>query len=407
MLDRIQKHIEIIAQESSKTGKQQLVKDMCDKYKHAEKVLNYALSPFITFGLANSINEPQEHGNVPEVEDMVFFGLLEDLKTRKLSGNAAIEEVNKVFQKLSYPTAVLLYNVIQKDLRAGFSISTVNKALGYNAIYEFNTMLAHKYDPKCIKQWPVYVEPKLDGMRCIARVTSDSVQFLSRNGKPITSIPHLESELLSYFPTTQVLYIDGELTAGDNFNISISALRKADKQAQNARFHIFDVLYEADFLGLSKTVLEDRLTRIPEFSQASALKNVSASVVFHHEAVLEAYEKVFSQGGEGVIVKDPQGIYEPKRSHAWMKIKDCNDVDLKVVGYFEGQGKYEGKLGGIIVDHNGVEVRVGSGFSDSDRKMLWSGPEAMIDQTVEIVYHEVTPDGSLRHPRFVRFRDDK
>ena len=66
-----------------------------------------------------------------------------------------------------------------------------------------------------------------------------------------------------------------------------------------------------------------------------------------------------------------------------------------------------GMLGGFIGNFNGVEVRVGSGLSDNDRVDFWGRREQIRGDLMEVEYHEVTPDGSLRHPRFARFRDDK
>lgn len=415
MLHEIQKHIEEVSAVSGKLDKQTLVKSLLEKVKYSEEVLNYALSPFITFGVASGVQPPQVSTTLQQVTDeesTVFFNLLTDLAGRTVSGNDAIDRIYETYARLSYSTALLLYNVIQKDLRAGFGISTVNKAAGKKIIHEFNTMLAHKYDPKRITKWPVYVEPKLDGMRCIAKVTKGGVEFVSRNGKAITSIPHLEKEVRAMldqnFKSYDTLFVDGELTSGDNFNISISALRKKDAIAKEAIFHIFDILTEEEFTGSSTATQSDRVLDLKGISEDfDSLQVVAYDMAYDDQQVWAMYHLQREKGMEGIIVKDPNGIYEPKRSYAWMKIKDQNDADLRVVGVFEGQGKYVGQLGGLIVDHKGVEVRVGSGLSDADREELWHRQDELIGQIAEVQYHEVTPDGSLRHPRFVRFRDDK
>lgn len=414
MLHDIQDCLEIIAETSGKNDKIKLIKEMLGKYDQAGEVLNYALSPFITFGVATTIMKPSELPltgmKVPndKIEPM-FFDVLNRLASREVTGNAAVELVNEAMSLVDFKTANLLYNVVQKDLRAGFSISSVNKAAGKKLIHEFNTMLAHKYELKRVRAFPVYVEPKLDGMRCVAIVDNTGVKFVSRNGKPITTIPHLEKQIAQAFfiKKEDVLYIDGELTAGDNFNISISALRKKDEKAQSALFHVFDVLTEAEFKGEAQTQMQDRAQRVGSLNAYPNLCPVSRKLVNTDEEVLEAYQKERDKGEEGIIVKDPEGIYEPKRSYNWMKIKDCNDADLEVVGYFEGEGKYEGMLGGLIVDHEGVEVRVGSGLSDKQRQGLWDERDSLAGKIVEVQYHEVTPDGSLRHPRYIKFREDK
>ena len=124
------------------------------------------------------------------------------------------------------------------------------------------------------------------------------------------------------------------------------------------------------------------------------------------DEIMALHSEQLSAGGEGVIVKHPDALYEKKRSYGWLKVKDKQTVDVPVVGWFEGTGKYKGKLGGLIVDVEGVEVRVGTGLSDALRDELWreSMDGGMEEHLVEVAYHEKTPDGSLRHPRFIRFR---
>ena len=89
-----------------------------------------------------------------------------------------------------------------------------------------------------------------------------------------------------------------------------------------------------------------------------------------------------------------------------MKLKDFHDVDLVIERLEAGTGRNKGRLGAIVVKYSGVEVKVGSGFSDELRSMIWDDPTNFIGRVVEVRYQEVTPDGSLRFPTFVCFRND-
>lgn len=90
-----------------------------------------------------------------------------------------------------------------------------------------------------------------------------------------------------------------------------------------------------------------------------------------------------------------------------MKLKNESSEDLIIVDLEEGEKgkKYEGLLGALVVDFKGVRVSVSSGLSDVQRTQFWHNKEEVIGRIIEVEYHEVTPDGSLRHPRFKRFRD--
>lgn len=142
---------------------------------------------------------------------------------------------------------------------------------------------------------------------------------------------------------------------------------------------------------------------------------------------------------EGIVIKDPKALYEKKKSHAWLKLKAEETEDLRIIGVFSGKEgtKYETMLGGAIVDRLGVEVRVGGGWSDAEREEMWklweldaailgvspdvgfkgqafgpvslraAGAKHFLTRLLEVEFMEVTPDGSLRHPRAIRLRDDK
>ena len=90
-----------------------------------------------------------------------------------------------------------------------------------------------------------------------------------------------------------------------------------------------------------------------------------------------------------------------------MKLKAFSDVDLPIVSLIEGTGKHEGKLGSVVVNYEGVEVQVGSGWSDELREQIWADPKNFVGRVIEVRYQEVTPDGSLRFPTFKCFRNDR
>jgi DNA ligase-1 len=119
-------------------------------------------------------------------------------------------------------------------------------------------------------------------------------------------------------------------------------------------------------------------------------------------------------GYEGIMIKDPEAVYECKRSHAWLKLKPYIEVTLTVVGLEEGTGKNAGKLGALICegsdDGKFIRVNVGSGLTDDLRDSIWTDKTSVVGQLVEIRADASTKNQdsdevySLRFPRFKGFR---
>lgn len=275
-------------------------------------------------------------------------------------------------------------------------------------------MLAHKYDPKRVEKWPVAVEPKLDGVRVLVFVSPGAVLFRSRSDKPFPALdwmaPRISSHVADAFGAHASVVLEAEAVSG-SFNTTVSSVRRKSVSADDAELYVFDIVPRTEF-DVGKSVLpyfnrREVLARMYGLDSWPSFFNLlSVDYAHSHHAVVRLYRAAREQGLEGVMVKDAHARYERKRSHAWMKMKAEESVDVPVVGRFAGEGKHAGRLGGLIVKHGGVEVRVGTGFTDTQREELWECKFTQLhNRIVEVQYHEETPDGSLRHPRFVRFRD--
>lgn len=115
-------------------------------------------------------------------------------------------------------------------------------------------------------------------------------------------------------------------------------------------------------------------------------------------------------GKESCSIKKPP--YECKRTTNLVKIKSFRFSDLRIIGYEEGDGKYKGMLGAVIVDYKGNSVNVGSGFDEVERVELWKNPDGLIDKIATIKYKEVSKNKdtgleSLQFPVWNGLREDK
>jgi DNA ligase 1 len=392
--------IEAIAATPARTGKEAVLKQHKDVLK---PILQAAYDPYKTYGI-NKLPEPKFRSlNVgpPEV-------LLADLERRDLTGNAAQEAVAEMLFVLHEEQADLFGRILKKDLRMGVSVKTINKVIP-GCIPEFGCMLAQPFDPSRAK-FPMLAQPKLDGVRVIADINVDTgvVLFFSRSGKPFTTFDHLAEPLLDLCKLAGESHIqlDGEIITG-SFNKTVSEARRKDSQALDAQYHIFDWIdekraqkpYSERYMALMDLAKKAVLHSEPP---GNGLWVVSCRDVALQSEADNLYQEFLDQGYEGLMLKDPNAPYQHKRSHAWMKMKEERSIDTPIVGWEWGTGKYEGMIGAFLIEHNGVRVKVGSGLTDELRD---ANPVDYLQRLIEVSYQHETPDGSLRHPRFKRFRD--
>lgn len=412
--------IERIAATPSKNEKEAMIAALAGDTQFT-RVLVYALDSNRTYGIADV--PPRDYPAPVEGKfDASTWMLLDQLADRLITGKSARDMVQEQFNDLDADSAELLKRILKKDLRAGFTESTVNNAIK-GLVPSFDCMLAHPFEAKKVKSWPVAVEPKLDGVRvlCFVNRTNSTAKFYSRSGKEFTSFEHLVPEVLKLHRLPADLndnfVLDGEVVSG-TFNATTSAVRKKKVAAVDAVFHVFDILPTACFYADDKkgylpagTYSERADILKVMLSREGYVRRVEPVFADHQEAVHGLYANYRARGLEGVIVKDLDGLYHRRRNHAWMKIKAEESVDLVITGAYEGEGKYVGMLGGLTADFNGVVVKVGGGFTDEQRLTFWcaftDSLMSLVGRMMEVEYHEVTPDGSLRHSRFKRFRDDK
>lgn len=416
----------IAAKKASKARKIEIIKMHLSEgdtasYKFRQELMHFLFSPLRTFNLKPKKGWPtgslDGHRTWTDAHQLLL-----KLESRGITGNAARDAAEALCATLKPWCADLFKRCLEKRPDAGMTASTLNKAIpGY--VPEFKCALAEPFDPKRAK-WPMIVQPKLDGVRVLAHVEvkKERVTYFSRKGLTFSSMDHLTSDCVALARSLQQvtgagcdMVLDGEVF-GDNFKESISAVRKKDAAALNTDFHVYDFMLAKHFFAVtsshsqkdrSKSVVNafKRLFESGSTQEGLRVKMLPSMVVNDHETAVERFRLLQDLGFEGAVLKDPQAVYSFRRSYAWMKMKSQESADLTIIGYEEGTGKYEGQLGALVVDYNGVEVRVGSGLTDALRSSLWGCMDDVVGRIIEVEYMEETPDGSLRHPRFVCFRD--
>lgn len=386
------------------------------------EIFRLAYSPHVNFGIANVKTEELEYYDEPINERTYFFWfnalttLLKDLENRTYTGNAAREKINAFLTSNSEEWGTVLLGILSKDLRIGAGTKLINKVYPKLLPEDF-CMLAQKYSDKKVK-YPVYVDIKLDGLRGIATVTDTEAKVYSRNAKELKNYKTIEEELIKLKNWTNfnipfaISFYDGEVTLGHFQDLMRTASRKEDgiEMAADAIYNIFDIVSESN----TNQNLESRLAILNVIEKAikdlklKHLKVNKGKVVNNYEELLAFYNECVNNGFEGIMIKDLNGLYEFKRSYNWMKMKPEASEDFEIVGFEEGTGKYQGKLGAIICKlPNEETVSVGSGYTDEEREEFWIKKTELLGQIIEVKFQEKTKAWSLRFPVFVRFRRDK
>ena len=391
-----------------------------------------AYNPFYVFGVRQV---PETTGLTGRLNPWPsFWGLLEALRLRTVTGNTARESIERMSQEFdSDEWNQLCRRVIIKDLRCGISEKTLNKVLGKTnwSIPVFSCQLAQDSNDHPAKlRGAKRLEVKLDGVRVLAVVTSNTVNLFSRNGKPFENFPQIADALLPILdklPSVDLsggrgYVFDGEIV-GESFQLLMrQAHRKSDAKTEGMVYHVFDIVPLPHFReGIWKQDQTKRLEILerfkPQLDNTDCVRimpgmTVDLDTAEGHDVMRRFAEASVEQGYEGIMIKDLDAHYECKRTSAWMKWKPTITVDLNITGFEEGTGRNQGRLGAIIcegVDNDRtIRVNVGSGLSDDDRNEYWHARDDLLGQVVEVQADAVTQnqDGSysLRFPRFVRFR---
>lgn len=228
------------------------------------------------------------------------------------------------------------------------------------------------------------VEAKVDGIRCVVQITGNEVLAWTRNGRDIE------------------LSVDTVIDCIDllNHNRHLGETLVLDCELVADRLWLLDLPLLEGTYRVRRTALEALFWQIRE----DRYRCVRIVPVLHDPELDAGYPEdidrllnmAMRERFEGIVLKHPDAPYQ-QGARAWFKVKPVHTIDLTV--------KAAKANGSLIVEHEGREVTIGIGLSQAIREKAKSG--AMLGTTIEIRFQEETAGGSLRHPVFVREREDK
>lgn len=361
---------------------------------------------------------------VPRFDNI--FELLDCLDSRKGVDNELVSDVREfIMNEPLCEVRELYYNMIMKDLRAGVTATTANKVWP-DLIPQFKLQLARKYEDRAdkIEGEEIVITQKLDGIRCAIVIDEEGkMEALTRQNRRIDGLQEILTSLKKDSNLLNNIVLDGELVysaeeeldSAAKYRKTVEVVNSDMKDKKNIKYHIFDMAgLEAFNKGESTEIQYNRRRDILESSISNTDSIELVPVLYQgedHTKIVELLDEAIANEQEGVMINLTSGYYDCKRSNNLLKVKQMHTVDLRVIGLQEGEGKYKGSLGAILVDYKGYELGVGSGFSDKERELYWGNPELIIDKIVEVQYFEESSNNqgglSLRFPIFKEVREDK
>jgi DNA ligase D-like protein (predicted ligase) len=294
-------------------------------------------------------------------------------------------------------------------------------------------MLAVAGQPFNSAEW--IFEPKIDGTRCIANVSQDVILQNRRLANITSRYPELAKALRQ---RASHCILDGEIAVFSDGRPDFSALSMREHQTDRLKIDYLSQAIPASFVVFDilcvkgKSIMERPLGERKEILRDELQEDERVVISdFFFERGVDYFSAALKMGIEGIMAKRLKSIYQPGvRSADWIKIKKRLKLDLVIGGYIPGKGNRERYFGGLLLGgyESGKLVyvgRVGSGFSEKELQEIvqefepipespfanspsmpgakWLKP----DRVVQVAAMEVTDQGHLRAPVFLRMRNDK
>lgn len=318
----------------------------------------------------------------------------------------------------------------QKKLDSGYALNELDAQK--KKFYE--PMLAHNYkDRKSELRYPLFSQPKLDGIRCVVRKEDGKLVGRTRNGKEIECIPHILKSLNGYFLAHPKAILDGELynhDLRDNFNKITSLVRKqkpvrsanmtdkafAKKEQEyqerlieaedTIQYHVYDAPHINDNCT-EATSFEFRINELKNsLNQNKHIIIVETTEVYEESNLDNIYNQYLEQGYEGQMVRKDEK-YENKRSTSLLKRKEFIDAEYRVVDIDVGNGNRSGTAKHLVCYCEKTKRTFNSNIKGSFEylKEIYDNRKEYVGTLATIKYFQLTPDGIPRFPYAISFRN--
>jgi DNA ligase-1 len=272
--------------------------------------------------------------------------------------------------------------------------------------------------------WPALGQPKLNGVRCLARREGKVIHYTSREAKPFTTLEHITPTLLKLMKDDEIF--DGEVfTTHLTFQEIISAVKRQQENTLKLQLWVYDVISDDPFWKRDRFLKgrNDFLKGLPGSSAKDTVKFLLATELLNEKKMMEWHKfwahpvpmkhvdgRVLGETPatyEGTIVRNRQGFYKQDfRSKDLQKYKDFIDEEYEIIGYHDGEGKDEGAVTWICVTKAGEEFDCTPNGTYEQRRQWWRDRKKYIGKMLTVRYQNLSDDRKVPiFPKGIIIRD--
>lgn len=255
--------------------------------------------------------------------------------------------------------------------------------------------------------YPAMVQPKLDGYRGLAHLTSgNQVEIKSMRMKPYQHLDHI-TKILAKKIKNKNIYIDGEIYLDQPINVLRSILGRDNldedqkKMAQQIKFIVFDMF---DLNKMNMPYVERFKWLKDNFgnNKNDVIEVIECRIAKNNKNIEEAFEEYVKEGYEGIIVRNYDGKYKlGGKSVDVLKSKNVLKDKFIIVGYKEGTGSNKGTVVWELRCRKNTQKNFWAKPTGTreNRREMYKNREKYIGKEITIKYFDIDKNGCVtRNP---------
>jgi ATP-dependent DNA ligase len=272
-------------------------------------------------------------------------------------------------------------------------------------------MLAKKFEDEQHKvKFPVFVQPKLDGIRVLLQQVDGKVVALSRKNTTYPFLSHIKedaAQLFQHLPPNTIL--DGEIYGDGMLCQNIASIVATKLQPHDNESKLYYVVFDCivakakknDWYDVRYLLLQSAFRETRGITSLRLITNERANT----KEELESWHRQFSQSYEGSIIRLPMFRYECKRSSSLLKWKTFQDGEFRIVDVVDGVGQDKGCATMVVETDKGQTFSARMTGTLHERQAYFQNRQHCIGKQLTVKYQELTADGIPRFPVGVCIRN--